>query len=392
MQIPWSKKHKQDFQHGKVPIQFNLSNSFAEPLSQSELEQRTKERGDLQLLHQYQHDHSLEYTPNGGSQDLKEEIAKLYGNNITPDHILVFPGAQVAIQTAAQAFCSEGHAIVFVPGYQSTIESPEWVPGCTGVTQIPRSPANDWQMDLDLVRAAIREDTKYLVMNEPFNPGGIVMNKSLQKDLVELCDEHGIVILSDEVYRLLEHDPSDRIPAMAEVYDKGISCVTMSKPWGACGITIGWLACPNLDMMQRLWNCQYFGTACMGRATELQAMMILRASEDILKDRMAIIRHNKKLLQEVVEERYPDLLEWSRPNAGAIAFLKFKGPLTSQELGQLLQSKGISMKPSYCFMETTVPNLDYFRVGFGERKMPIALDAFVAVMEAHKDEWRRAMH
>ena len=43
----------------------------------------------------------------------------------------------------------------------------------------------------------------------------------------------GIYILSDEVYRLLEHDPEDRLPAMADAYCRGISTVTVSKPWGA---------------------------------------------------------------------------------------------------------------------------------------------------------------
>ena len=120
---------------------------------------------------------------------------------------------------------------MFTPGYQSTIESPEWASNSLGVTQIRRHPSNDWQIDMEQVRAAIRPDTKFMIINEPYNPGGLVMKSGLQKELVELCDTHGIVILSDEVYRLLEHDAEDRIPAMAETYLKGISCVTMSKPW-----------------------------------------------------------------------------------------------------------------------------------------------------------------
>jgi aspartate/methionine/tyrosine aminotransferase len=211
----------------------------------------------------------------------------------------------------------------------------------------------------------------------------------LQQELIDVCREHNIVILSDEVYRLLEHEPeNDRIPAMAEAYEKGISCVTMSKPWGACGVTIGWLVCQDLTMVEQLWDCQYFGTACMSRASELQAIMVLRASDVILKDRISIIRHNKQLLQEIIEERYPDLLEWQRPNAGAIAFVKFKGPLSSTEFGDLLAQHGISIKPAYCFSDKVTPDIDYFRVGFGERTIPEALNAFVEVIEQHKDQWR----
>lgn len=388
MKVPWSKKHKQDFKGRKL----SLSNSFAQPLSHAELVELTKARGvDESLLEEY-NNHSLEYTANGGSLDLRIEISEMYGPNIQAENILVFPGAQVAIQTAAQAFARDGHSIVFTPGYQSAVECPEWAMNSTGVTQIKRKANQDWQVDIQAVREAIRDDTKYLVLNEPYNPAGVVMSRQLQQELIDLCDQHGVVILCDEVYRLLEHDPSDRIPAMVDAYaTRGISCVTMSKPWGACGVTIGWLACPNADMIQQLWNCQYFGTACMSRASEIQAIMVLRASDEILQERIAIIRHNKALLVDVIERRYPDLFEWSRPNAGAIAFCRFKGPLSTLELGDLLASRGISIKPAYCFAETVTPDIDYFRVGFGERKMPQALDALVAVVEEHKDAWRQAM-
>jgi len=208
---------------------------------------------------------------------------------------------------------------------------------------------------------------------------------------VEVCQQHGIIILSDEVYRLLEHDDKDRIPAMADAYNRGISCVTLSKPWGACGVTIGWLACQDLQMIEKLWDCQYFGTACMSRASEVQAIMVLRASNIILQGRLSIIRKNKALLQDVIENKYADLFEWERPNAGAVAFVRFKGPLTTLELGHILAERGVSIKPSYCFSEKVKPEIDLFRIGFGERKMPEALDAFVAVVEEFKDAWRSVM-
>jgi len=57
---------------------------------------------------------------------------------------------------------------------------------------------------------------------------------------------------------------------MADTYSKGISAVTMSKPWGACGITIGWLAFQDMDLKQKLLDVQYFNTACPARASEIQ--------------------------------------------------------------------------------------------------------------------------
>lgn len=79
--------------------------------------------------------------------------------------------AQVAIQTASLACASGCHSIVFTPGYQSTVESPGWALDNEGITKIERRPENHWQIDPNSLRSAIRENTKYLIINEPYNPG-----------------------------------------------------------------------------------------------------------------------------------------------------------------------------------------------------------------------------
>ena len=86
-QEPWSKKHKKVT--GGTP--FSLSNSFADPLSNEELVKLSLERGDHEIVADF-HKHSLVYTPNGGSLDLREEIAKFYGDDISAENIVVFTG------------------------------------------------------------------------------------------------------------------------------------------------------------------------------------------------------------------------------------------------------------------------------------------------------------
>ena len=75
---PWSKRHK------KITggAQFSLSNSFAQPLESEELIELSLKRGEHELVEMY-HKHSLDYTPNGGSLDLREDIARFYGPSIS---------------------------------------------------------------------------------------------------------------------------------------------------------------------------------------------------------------------------------------------------------------------------------------------------------------------
>jgi aspartate/methionine/tyrosine aminotransferase len=102
----------------------------------------------------------LEYTPNGGSLDLRQAIADLFGDAIGAEKILVFAGAQVAIQTAARAILTDNetdsdnnsstgtafHSITFTPGYQSVQEGPSHS-GST-VTKIRLTAENSWQIDV----------------------------------------------------------------------------------------------------------------------------------------------------------------------------------------------------------------------------------------------------
>jgi aspartate/methionine/tyrosine aminotransferase len=379
-QQPWSKKHKAVT--GGTP--FSLSNSFVEPLSNAELIKLSLDRGDQEIVEAF-HQHSLVYTDNGGSLDLRQAIAQLYGDSIAAENIVVFSGGQVALQTAAIALLDkDSHSIVFTPGYQSVLQAP--LHAGSQVTEIPLYPKDHWQIDPKAVEAAIQANTKYMVINEPYNPAGTLMSRVLQQKLKDIAEKNDLYLLSDEVYRLLEHDRKDRLPTMADLYSKGLSAGTLSKPWGGCGITIGWLALQDLDLKQKLIDTQYFGTACPGRASEIQAIMTLRASDIIVEQKLKIIKHNLVLLDQFFEN-YSDLFEWVRPNAGAIGFVKFKGPLTAEELGEQLAQSGISIKPAYVFTGDNIHYVDYFRIGFGEIVMPKALEALIDFVEIHKQAW-----
>ena len=78
-------------------------------------------------------------------------------------------------------------------------------------------------------------------------------------------------------------------------------------------------------------------------------------------------------------------------HAPCTAALKFHGPRSTEALGAELAAAGIGVKPAYCFSDRVTPDVDYFRVGFGEAVFPAALAALTAFVEERKAGWLKEM-
>ncbi len=80
------------------------------------------------------------------------------------------------------------------------------------------------------------------------------------------------------------------------------------------------------------------------------------------------------------------LMKITKPEAGGTGFVKFKGPITSDELAKELLEEGILVFPSYIF--DCEDNLkQYFRIGFSRKTMPAALDAFKKFVDERRAQW-----
>lgn len=182
-----------------VDIAHRFYASSSEPLTHKELIELARNNGDERLIELY-NDHSLGYAENGGSVDLREELATLYGPEIGAENIVVFPGAQTGMTITTQALLHQGdHAIVVTPSYQSLEEGIKYAG--SDFTRVVLSPDNNWQLDIAAVEAAVRGNTRYIVLNDPHNPSGALLEENVKRELVSLAEKNDILIFSDEVYR-----------------------------------------------------------------------------------------------------------------------------------------------------------------------------------------------
>src|SRR5215218_1333830 len=130
----------------------------------------------------------LGYTESLGLPVLREEIASLYPG-LGIDDVVTFAGAEEAVFLSMHALLGPGdHAVVVWPAYQSLHEVARSIGA--SVTLVPLS-ARDWSLDVDAVAAAMRPNTRVIVINYPHNPTGAHLDPADFARLIAIAELHG---------------------------------------------------------------------------------------------------------------------------------------------------------------------------------------------------------
>jgi len=316
--------------------------------------------------------HWLGYTESQGSPELKAEIANLY-ERITIEQVLVHTGAEEAIFTFINGMLSRGdHVIVHYPCYQSLFEIANSI-GCE-VTKWKTAEENNWELDLDVLRQNIKPNTRAIIVNCPHNPTGYLMSHQKQQHIIDIAHDYGLILFSDEVYRGLEYQPEDRLPAACDLYENAVSLGVMSKTYGLAGLRIGWIATQNREIYQAMASFKDYTTICNSAPSEFFATLALRQKEKIVRRNLDIVRHNLSLLNEFFAE-HQDIFNWRLPQAGSIAFPSLNIDQDVESFcHDLVEKQGVLLLPGTYF---DFGNKN-FRVGFGRKNMPEALEQLEA--------------
>jgi len=315
----------------------------------------------------------LGYNDPRGAAWLRRTIATGY-DCATEDSVLCFAGAQEGIHAAMHALLDrDDHAIVVTPNYQST----ETIPmGLCEVSGVALDPARRWALDIEQVAAAIRSNTKLISINFPNNPTGKILERDRFDALVALCRRHGIWLFSDEVYRLIERDPSLRLPPAVDIYERGISLSVMSKSYGLPGLRIGWIACRDRQLLQRMERIKHYLSICNAAPSEVLAQIALKGSDAILSRNRRIVARNIALLSDFFEPR-ADRFDWYVPDGGVVGYPRYKG-LEGVETfcSRLLAESGVLLLPASTYRSDLLPTpTDRFRIGFGRADLDRGLEA-----------------
>lgn len=337
-------------------------------LSSSDAESQTIE--ELLALEPGAHDaflkHWCGYTESPGAPWLREVLATIY-KQIHPDQLVVVSAAEEAIFLFYHALLTPNdHAIVETPCYESALT----LPLSTGATvsKWRRRPENAWAHDLSQLASLIRPNTRAIYINSPHNPTGLLMPEPIFRGVLALASRHNLYVFSDEVYRELEHDPSTRLPAACDLYDRALSLGSVSKTYGLPGLRLGWLASRDTAFLQKIISLKHYTTICASAPSEFLTALAFHHRQKLIDRNHQIVLRNLPQLSAFLA-RHSDLFEWTPPNASTIGFVRFKPQRDVLEFcEQLVREAGVLLLPGTVYDES-----QHIRFGYGRRNLPESL-------------------
>ena len=367
------------FAEYEFSAQYQICNSDVSALSLRELLDMCSADDQMQ---QAWADLSLGYTESRGDPALLSEIASCYTKAVRPDDVIECVPAEGILLTA-QALVEPGDDIVVVwPAYQSLFEIARARGARVHKWRVRGGGAAPLRFDVDDLAAlcgvhaggapAARK-IKLIVINFPHNPTGAHLTAAEQQRVVTIARACGAFVLSDEMYRGLEYDGAPSLPAMCELYERGVSLAGMSKIYALPGLRVGWLVSPKANgFIDRVAALKDYTTICGSAPSELLALMALRQRDALLARSKRIVADGLAAV-DAFFARHADLAHYHRPAAGPICYPCFRGEgLTADDVLRyaraLVAETGVLLMPGGACYDVDGPEAGggaHFRIGLG---------------------------
>ena len=315
------------------------------------------------------------YVAAAGLPALKRAIAKKLkaDNNLDyePSQIIVSNGAKHSIFNAIFAVINPGDEVLMAKPYWLTY--PEVVKSCGGIPEyIYAKPRHGYKITAAQLENAITPRTKMFIFNSPCNPTGAVYTEEEIRAIADVCVEHNIVVLADEIYEKLIYGGETHFSiaqCSPEMKDLTIVVNGVSKSYAMTGWRLGYLACPE-NVAKAIASFQSHSTSNVNTMTQYAAVAALEGDVKPMENMIAAFGERRKLMLEKLEEMKSLNLDYVKPDGAFYVMLlcdklygkRYKGMKIHGSMDvadMLLTHKQIALTPGVCFGDDDAVRLSY---------------------------------
>ncbi|MBE9009943.1 pyridoxal phosphate-dependent aminotransferase [Pseudanabaenaceae cyanobacterium LEGE 13415] len=282
--------------------------------------------------------------------------------------IVVTAGSNMAFLNVVLAITDPGDEIILQTPFYFNHEMAIEIASCRAVL-VPTD--ENYQIQPDLIRAAISDRTRAIVTISPNNPTGAVYSESALREVNQLCRDSNCFHITDEAYEYFTYGVDHFSAAsIAESANHTISIFSLSKAYGFASWRIGYMIIPAF-LLESIQKIQDTNVICPSVVSQFAAVGALEAGRSYCEEKLnAIAQVREIVLSELETIRHICTV----PQAdGAFYFLlKVHTEMDTMELvKRLIQDHRVAVLPGFTF------GLDqgcYLRVGYGALEKETAIE------------------
>ena len=292
------------------------------------------------------------YTPAGGLPELKQAIVdktlRDSGYRVEPAQVLVTNGGKQAIYEAFAAILDPGDEVIVPAPYWTTY--PEAIRLAGGVpVEVFADETQGYKVTPQQLEEARTDRTKVVLFVSPSNPTGAVYDRDETEAVGRWALEHGLWVLTDEIYEHLTYDgvTAPSLPVVVpELADRCLVVNGVAKTYAMTGWRVGWLIGPK-DVVKAATNLQSHATSNVSNVAQRAAIAAVTGDLAAVEEMKTAFDRRRRTIVAMLNEI--DGVDCPEPKGAFYAYPSVKGllgrtidgvtPTTSAELAELILDK-----------------------------------------------------
>lgn len=247
------------------------------------------------------------YTPAAGLPELRSAIAdktlRDSGVQVSADQVVVTNGGKHAVYSAFTVLLDPGDEVLLPAPYWTTYPEPIALAGGVPVV-VPTDAASGFRVTVEQLESLRTPRTKLLVFVSPSNPTGAVYPRDQIEAIGRWAVEHGIIVVTDEIYEHLVYGGAEHHSIAAVVPEIADQCVILNgvaKTYAMTGWRVGWLIGPA-DIVKGATNLQTHMTSNVANVSQMAALAAVSGDLSAVEEMRAVFDRRRRTMHQMLAD------------------------------------------------------------------------------------------